>query len=156
MKRLVMSGMVMLLLLALAGIVSGSEKAKHGTAAEAEALVKKAVASMKTNGKDTTFAEINNPKGKFTDRDLYIFVYDIKGKCVAHGQNPKMIGKELIEMKDADGKYFVKERVEIAKSKGSGWQDYKFTDPLSKKIEHKRAYVERFGDFIVGAGIYFE
>jgi len=78
----------------------------------------------------------------------------MSGKCVAHGLNQKMIGKELIEMKDADGKFFVKERIEIAKSKGSGWQDYKFTDPLTKQIEHKRAYVERHEDFIVGSGIY--
>jgi signal transduction histidine kinase len=65
-----------------------------------------------------------------------------------------MIGKELIDMKDADGKEFVKERIEIAKTKGSGWQDYKFTDPLTKKIEHKRAYIERHGDLIFGCGIY--
>jgi signal transduction histidine kinase len=73
---------------------------------------------------------------------------------VAHGQNLKMIGKELIDMKDADGKEFVKERVEIAKTKGSGWQEYKFTDPLTKQIEQKRAYVERHEDLIFGSGIY--
>ena len=65
-----------------------------------------------------------------------MFVYDMNGKVMAHGQNQKMIGKELIDMKDADGKEFVKERIEIAKTKGSGWQDYKFTDPLTK---HDRA-----------------
>jgi len=73
---------------------------------------------------------------------------------VAHGLNPKMIGKDLIEMKDSDGKFFVKERIEIAKTKGKGWQDYKFTDPLTKKIEDKRAYVEKYEDLIVGSGIY--
>jgi cytochrome c len=78
----------------------------------------------------------------------------MNGKVMAHGQNPKMIGKELIDMKDADGKAFVKERVEIAKTKGSGWQDYKFTDPLTKLIEHKRAYVERYENLIFGSGIY--
>ena len=128
--------------------------AQFGTAAEAEALVKKAIQLIKTEGKEKAFVEINNPKGKFVDRDLYIFVYDITGKCVAHGFNPKMIGKDLIEMKDSDGKYFVKERVEIAKTKGKGWQDYKFTDPITKKIEPKSAYVERVEDLIVGCGVY--
>jgi signal transduction histidine kinase len=156
MKRLCGYVMVVMLLLGLGGIAQAEEKPKHGTAAEAEAMVKKAIASMKSIGKEATFAEINNPKGKFTDRDLYVFVYDMNGKCVSHGQNPKMIGKELIEMKDADGKYFVKERVEIAKTKGSGWQEYKFTDPLTKKIERKRAYVQRYEDLIVGSGIYQE
>ena len=152
MKKLAMAGLTVLVVLGLAG--SSMAAGKHGTAAEAEAMVKKAVAMAKARGNDTAFAEINNPKGQFTDRDLYVFVYDMNGKCVAHGQNPKMIGKELIDMKDADGKAFVKERVEIAKTKGSGWQDYKFTDPLTKQIENKRAYVERHGDLIFGSGIY--
>ena len=111
---------------------------------------------IKTSGKDKVFAEINNPKGKFTDRDLYIFVYDMNGKCVAHGFNQKMIGKDLVDMKDPDGKFYVKERIEISKTKGKGWQDYKFTNPLTKKLENKTAYVEKLDDLIVGSGAYKE
>jgi signal transduction histidine kinase len=128
--------------------------AEFGTAGEAEAMVKKAIALIKADGKDKAFGEISNPKGKFVDRDLYIFVYDMNGKCVAHGFNQKMIGKDLFEMKDSDGKFYVKERVEIAKTEGKGWQDYKFTNPLSKKIEQKTAYIERADDLIVGCGVY--
>jgi signal transduction histidine kinase len=152
MKKLVMIGMAVLVMCGFAG--NGFAAAKRGTAGEAEAMVKKAIAAAKAKGNDAAFAEINNPKGQFTDRDLYVFVYDMSGKVMAHGLNLKMIGKELIDMKDADGKEFVKERVEIAKTKGSGWQDYKFTDPLTKMIEHKRAYIERHGDLIFGCGIY--
>jgi len=152
MKKLVMIGMAVLVMFGFAG--NGFAAAKRGTAAEAEAMVKKAIAMAKAKGNDAAFAEINNKNGQFTDRDLYVFVYDMGGKVAAHGLNPKMIGKELIDMKDADGKEFVKERVEIAKTKGSGWQDYKFTDPITKMIEHKRAYVERHGDLIFGCGIY--
>ncbi|HVN96401.1 MAG TPA: cache domain-containing protein [Syntrophorhabdaceae bacterium] len=133
---------------------SVSIAAEFGTPEEAEAMVKKAVALIKTQGKDKAFVEISNPKGKFIDRDLYIFVYDLNGKCVAHGFNQKMIGVDLIDMKDPDGKLYVKERVEIAKTKGKGWQDYKFTNPTSKKVEHKRAYIEKVDDYIVGCGIY--
>lgn len=128
--------------------------AEFGTLAEAEAMVKKAIAEIKAVGKDKAFAEINNPKGKFTDRDLYVFVYDMKGKCVAHGFNQKMIDKDLVEMKDPDGKFYVKERIEIIKTKGKGWQDYKFTNPASKKIENKTAYIEKVDDLIVGCGVY--
>jgi cytochrome c len=128
--------------------------AEFGTPAQAEAMVKKAVAEIKASGKDKAFAEISNPKGKFIDRDLYVFVYDMTGKCVAHGFNQKMIGKDLIEMKDPDGKFYVKERIEIIKSKGKGWQDYKYTNPLSKKIENKTAYLEKVDDLIVGSGAY--
>ena len=152
MKKLVMIGMAVLVMFGFA--VNGFAAEKRGTAAEAEKMVKKAIAMAKAKGNDAAFAEINNPKGQFTDRDLYVFVYDMSGKVMAHGQNLKMIGKDLIDMKDANGKEFVKERIEIAKSKGSGWQDYSFTDPLTKLIGHKRAYVERYGELIFGCGIY--
>ena len=128
--------------------------ADHGSAAEAQAMVAKAIEFMKKNGREKGYAEINNSKGQFTDRDLYVVVYDLNGKVLAHGSNAKMIGKDLIDMRDTDGKYFVKERVEIAKGKGSGWQDYKFMNPVSRKIEPKSMYLQRYEDVIVGCGIY--
>jgi cytochrome c len=152
MKKLVMIGLAVLVIFGFIGNSFAVEK--RGTAAEAEAMVKKAIAMAKAKGLDAAFAEINNPKGQFTDRDLYVFVYDMNGKVMAHGQNLNMIGKVLMDVKDADGKAFVKERIEIAKTKGSGWQDYKFSDPLTKRIEYKRAYVERYEDLIFGSGIY--
>jgi signal transduction histidine kinase len=134
-----------------AGFAFAAEK---GTPAEAEAMVKKAVAYIKANGKDKAFAEFSNPKGKFIDRDLYIFVNDLNGVSLAHGFNPKMIGKSLIDMKDADGKPYVRERIEMIKAKGKGWQDYKFTNPLTKRIENKTTYNERVDDYIVSCGAY--
>jgi signal transduction histidine kinase len=152
MKKLIATMIGVSFLVLMAGSITSA--AEFGTAPEAEALVKKAIQLIKAEGKEKAFAEINNPKGKFVDRDPYIFVYDMDGKCVAHGFNPKMIGKDLIEMKDPDGKYFVKERIEIAITKGKGWQDYKFTDPITKKLEPKSAYVEKLENLIVGCGVY--
>ncbi len=152
MKRLIVTIIGVSFLVLMAGSITSA--AEFGTATEAEALVKKAIQLIKADGREKAFAEINNKKGKFVDRDLYVFVYDMSGKCVAHGFNQKMIGKELAEMKDPDGKFFVKERIEIAKTKGSGWQDYKFTDPITKQLEPKSAYVERVENLIVGCGVY--
>ena len=151
MKKILAPVLVSLFLFAVVSVTWAGE---FGTAGEAEALVKKAISQIKADGKDKAFAEINNPKGKYVDRDLYIFVYDLKGVCVAHGFNQKMIGKDLSGMKDKDGKSYVQERIEIAKTKGKGWQDYKFTDPVSKKIEQKSAYIERVDELIVGCGVY--
>lgn len=151
MKRTLTSIFLAVFMLAVSHIAVAAE---FGTPAEAEALVKKAVAEIKVSGKDKAFAEINNTKGKFTDRDLYVFVYDMSGKCVAHGFNQKMIGKDLVDMQDPDGKFYVKERIEISKTKGKGWQDYKFTNPISKKVENKTAYIEKVDDLIVGSGAY--
>jgi cytochrome c len=126
----------------------------NATAAEATAMVKKGVAFIKANGKDKGHTEISNKEGQFKDRDLYLVVYGLDGTVRAHGANEKMIGKNLIELKDVDGKAFVKERVELAQAKGTFWQDYKFTNPVSKKIEPKSMYCEKLDDAVVCGGIY--
>jgi len=127
---------------------------KRGTPTEAKKMVEKAIAYIKANGQEEAFAEINNPKGKFVDRDLYVSVIDMNGKCLARGANPELLGKDLSVLKDPDGKFFMKERIEMAKSKGSGWQDYKFTDPLTKNVEPKKAYFKKYKDIIVTCGAY--
>ena len=81
-----------LLSLTLAG---AAHAADQGTAAEAEAMVKKAVAFIKANGADKSYEEFTNGKS-FKDRDLYIIVYDLNGKNLAQGANPKLVGKDLI------------------------------------------------------------
>ena len=130
--------------------------AKEGNATKEDALatVKKGIAYIKANGRDKGYAEVSNKQGQFIDRDLYLVVYGLDGTVRAHGANDKMIGKNLIELKDVDGKPFVKERVDLAQSKGTFWQDYKFTNPVSKKIEPKSMYCEKLEDAVVCGGIY--
>ena len=143
--------------LALAvGLSAGSAAAAgaNATKDEATAMVKKGVAFIRSSGKDAGYAEITNKAGKFTDRDLYLVVYGLDGVVRAHGANEKMVGKNLIELKDVDGKAFVKERVELAQSQGTFWQDYKFTNPVTKKIEPKQMYCEKVDDTVVCGGIY--
>lgn len=121
----------------------------------AVAMVKKGVAYIKANGPDKGYAEISNKQGAFIDRDLYLVVYALDGRCLAHGANEKQVGRNLIDLKDIDGKAFVRERVEMAQAKPAGfWQDYKFTNPVSKKIEPKQMYCERLGDTAVCGGVY--
>ena len=142
--------------LALGLAASPATFAKEGNATkdDAVATVKKGIAFIKANGKDKGYAEVSNKEGQFIDRDLYLVVYGLDGTVRAHGANGKMVGKNLIELKDVDGKPFVKERVELAQSKGTFWQDYKFTNPVSKKIEPKQMYCEKLDDAVVCGGIY--
>lgn len=124
------------------------------TAAEAIAMAKKGIAFIKANGKNKGYAEISNKKGQFVDRDLYLVVYGLDGTVLAHGANDKMIGKNLIDLRDVDGKEFVKERVELARSKGTFWQDYKFTNPVTRMIEPKTVYCEKLHEAAVCGGVY--
>ena len=141
-------------LMAGAAFSMGAYAADKATAKEAEAMVKKGVAFIKANGKDSAYVAINGQQAQFKDRDLYLTAYTLDGTAVAHGANAKMVGRNLIDFKDVDGKEFIRERMVLAKAKGSFWQDYKFTNPVSKKIEAKSMYCERLDDIVVCGGIY--
>ncbi len=142
--------------IAVAASLSGPAFAKeeYGSAKEAEAMVAKAVQHIRAVGADRAYADFTAKKPEFTDRDLYVIVYDLNGRVLAHGQNPKMVGKDLIDLRDADGKPWIKERVELARAKGKFWHDYKFTDPMTKKVLPKSTYCERVDQTAVCVGIY--
>jgi signal transduction histidine kinase len=76
------------------------------------------------------------------------------GMVLAHGADKKRIGTNQLNDKDADGKEFVKERVELAKKEPSFWQTYKFMNPVTKKVEPKQTYCERLDKTVVCGGIY--
>ncbi|MES2261831.1 MAG: cache domain-containing protein [Pseudomonadota bacterium] len=128
--------------------------AERGSSDEATALVKKAVAYLKANGKDKAYAEFNNPAGQFKDRDLYIFVIDMAGMEWANGANQKIVGKNVLDLKDAEGKTMVKSFIDLAKTKGQGWIDYKWPNPAKGTVENKSTYLEKVDDVLVACGIY--
>lgn len=129
--------------------------AEQATAQEASAMVKKGVEFIKNNGKDKAFAEFNNPKGQFVKGDLYVMCYDMSGNNKCHGSNPKLIGKNLLDIKDANGIFIVKNFIEVAQSKGAGWVDYKWPNSVTKAVENKSTYVEKVDDnLLIGVGIY--
>jgi signal transduction histidine kinase len=124
-----------------------------GNAADAKAMVEKGAAYLKANGKDKAFKEFSEGT-QFKKDDLYVFVIDMKGMTLAHGGNPKLVGKDMSGLKDADGKLFIKDMIDGATAKGSGWSDYKWTNPVTKKIDPKSTYFLKVDDVILGCGIY--
>lgn len=148
-------GLTQILLVAALVALGGMASAATGaTKDEAVAMVKKAVAAIKSEGPDKAYAEISNPTGPFVDRDLYIVVYGLDGMVLAHGADKKRIGANQMNDKDADGKEFVKERIELAKTHDSFWQSYKFMNPVTKKVEPKQMYCERLEQTVVCGGVY--
>ena len=121
---------------------------------DAKALVKRAAAYVKYQGKEKALAEISTPKGMFDKGELYVFAYDLQGVMLAHPKNPALIGQNLIAVPDTEGKLFRKEIVERAKSEGSGWVDYVYLNPETNKQEHKTTYFQKVGDIILCCGVY--
>lgn len=144
----------LLVLVAALSVLGAAFAGDKGTKPEAVAMVKKAVAYVQANGADKAYAAFGEKTGPFRDRDLYVYVYDLNGNCLAHGNNPKLVGKNNMDAQDADGVYYVKNRMELAKTKSSFWQDYKYSDPLTKKLEPKSAYCEKLNATVICVGVY--
>lgn len=136
------------------GLLHPALAADKGTKAEAVAMVKKAVAFLQANGREKALAEFNKPKGQFVDRDLYVFVGDMQGRCMAHCIVPAAVGKDMMEFQDPDGRFITKERLELLKQSNTAWQTYKYPNPATGKIEAKSTYMERVGDLYIGVGVY--
>lgn len=134
--------------------VTAAGAADRATKAEAVAMVEKAVAYIKANGTDKSYAEFDKKGGLFTDRDLYVVVYGFNGTVYAHGANEKLIGTDQSNAKDPDGKAFVAERIALAKKGQPFWQDYKFMDPLTHTVVPKEMYCEPLNETAVCGGVY--
>ncbi|MES2742020.1 MAG: cache domain-containing protein [Pseudomonadota bacterium] len=119
------------------------------------ALVKRAVQFAKQNGKEKAVAEFNKPAGQFVDRELYIVALDMNGVLLANADtNPKLIGKDLKDIRDVDNVYFTREEVALAKGAGHGWVNFKWPHPITRNLEPRSVYLERVDDYIVLAGVY--
>ena len=123
---------------------------------EAKAFVQKAIEFYKKTGKAIAMAEFTNPKGPFVQGDMYVFVLNLKGTLLAHGVNEKYIGQDFIDVKDSDGRSFVKEIVDVANAKGQGIVNYKWYNPKTKEDLQKEVYFEKVDDVIICSGIYKE
>lgn len=127
----------------------------RATAEEAHQMVTKAVALIKSAGPEAAYKSFtDHPDGAFKDRDLYVFVYDFDGICLAQGANPKMVGKNLVAIKDIDGNPFIKGMIDMVKAQKKGWYGpYKFNNVETKSIEQKKSYCEQgAGNTIVCVG----
>ena len=136
-------------------VATAAFAAERVTPKEAEAMVRKGVAYIKANPRDKAMADITDPKGTFVDRELYLTVYKMDGTALAHGANAKFVGKNMIELRDGNGKEHIRERMELAKTKNAFWQDFTFINPVNKKMEPKQMYCEKTDDqLVVCGGIY--
>jgi len=122
--------------------------------ADAVAMVEKGLAYMQKNGKDALVQEINNKNPEFINGSIYLYIRGLDGIVIAHPINPKLVGKNMLDLPDADGKYYRKDIITLAKTKGKGWVDYRYNNPVSKQVENKTTYILRNNDVILEAGIY--
>ena len=125
--------------------------AERATPDEAKAMAVTAAEYLPSGGPDMASPVLPATDGPGHDRDLYVTVLDAKGVAVVQGNNPGLIGKSVIDLKDVDGKAFAREMLATT---DAGWVEYKWQNPLSKAVELKKSYEIRVGEYVVGVGAY--
>ena len=137
-----------------------AEPPKSEEAKQVVALVNSAAALIESKGKNA-FPEFKKKESKWYTGTTYVFVDDFNGTVLVNPPAPEIEGKNLIDTKDAKGKMLVREFINVAKTKGSGWVDYWWPKPGEDKPSKKLSYIKRAkmpnGELVVvGVGIYSE
>lgn len=148
MLKRILNPLITFLVLSVTASVNTSEAQK------AVDLVKKAAEYMSVYGKENCMNELKKKNGRFCKGELFVFAYDTTGVMIAHPKNHKLIGVNLIDVPDVEGKMYRREMIKIAKHKGCGWVDYKYQNPEKKQLEFIAAYVHQSGDLVLCCGVH--
>jgi len=117
------------------------EKAIQEKAKQIEVLVNEAAGLIERTGKEAAFKEFRKKDSKWFSGDTYLFVYDLKSNVLFNAAFPAREGTNTTGQKDANGKLFHHEFIQMAESKGSGWVNYMFPKPGETQASQKWAYV---------------
>ncbi len=129
-------------------LLAGSAFAQsRGPADDAHALAEKAIAHIQSVGPEKAFADFTARDGKWNDRAFYVSVIKFDGTMVANAANGAMVGRNLIDAKDINGKPFVREMGVLVKEWAEGGVEYSETNRLTKKVELKVSYGMRIPYF---------
>ncbi|MDQ1923266.1 cache domain-containing protein [Massilia pseudoviolaceinigra] len=90
------------------------------TTAAAVAMVDKGVVFLQKNGKDALIAAINGKNPEFVNETTYLTMRALDGTQLAHPTNPKLVGKNMVVLPDADGKLFRKDIIDQAQKGRQG------------------------------------
>ncbi len=136
-------------------MLTGSALANEPTEKDAIAMAERGAALIKSKGKDEMMKRINAKDPDFVQGSLYVDLRDVKtGIVLAHPYNPSIVGKDLTDVPDANGKKYRREIIELAAAKGKGWVDYQYKNPTTGKIEPKTTYILLVDGVVLEAGLY--
>ena len=137
--------------------VSQGIAGEKATKDECVEKTKAAAQMVKEKGLDAALAAVGDKNGPFVWKDSYVFCIDMDKQCnIAHPIKPALVGKNLMAIKDAGGKLYFAEFINVAKDAGEGWVSYMWPKVGEKKPSPKLTYVFRVPgeNILMAAGIY--
>ena len=157
MKKIIFLNLILVSALSFINYSFAEDKADKATKDECISKCKEAAKIVQEKGLEEVIKQVNNPKGQFVWKDTYAFLINLEnGQVIAHPTNPVLIGKDLANMKDQNGKLFFYDLVETAKTKSEGWVDYVWPKPGEKIPSKKNVFAYKIPgtNTAVFAGVY--
>lgn len=149
--KILMTAASLCIALAAGHVVAAPEPTEN----DAIAMTERGAALIKAKGKQEMMKRINAKDPEYVQGSLYIDMRDLyTGIVLAHPINSSLVGKDLTDVPDANGKKYRREIIELAQKSGKGWVDYQYKNPTSGKIEPKSTFILRVDDVVLEAGIY--
>ena len=151
------TGSIKILVAAVMCLVAVTTAAENNkpTADEVKALTLKASDVVRDAGIEQARA-IFNKDGEFKHDEIYVNVIDGKGVWMIYPPKPEGVGKSMLNIQDADGKFLVQEILKLAAANGEGWIEYRWKNPVTNLLQLKETYVKQVSgtDFVVYIGRY--
>ena len=124
--------------------------AEFGNAAEAKAMLEKAISAVKAD-KTTALAQMAKGENGFRDRDLYPFCGGPDGNFTAH---PSLTGKSMKDLVGKTGEPVGAKLYDAAKDGNISEVSYMWPRPGSAEPAQKYSYVTKIGDQVCAVGYY--
>ena len=121
-------------------------KSAHGTPAEAQAMLKLAIAHYQTVGREQALKDFTNRVAPFFDRDLYVACIDSHLIQSANGGFPNLVGSAVQPLSRA--------RWDAASTSSISSISYSYIDPATGVNTPKTFYYEKVGTDVCGVGAY--
>lgn len=114
----------------------------------------RAIDELKRSG-PKAFDTFNDINGGYVRDDTYVFVVGLAdGRMLAHGAMPRLVGRRVLDLKDADGEPIIRKMIELVERDGEGTLAYRWPNPVTGQIENKKSFLHRVGDYLVAVGYY--
>ena len=130
-----------------------AQQNQFGTAAEAKAMLAKAMAAVQAD-KAKALAMFNKGEGGFKDRDLQPFCFNVSDGTITAATVPSLLGTDVRTLKDKTGKPFGEEVYKAAIEGKITEVSYMFPRPGETEPVQKVSFITQVGDQGCGVGYF--
>ena len=157
-RQTLLTVLPVLLLLVVIAFAAGAPAHTRGTDAEALTMIDRAQHLLERIGPDAAAEAFAGHDSAYIDRDLYPMLLDDQGVMIAHGWTATLNGSNLKDLRDVDGKPFIREALAGVARDGRTNVTYQWIDPLTgqvaRKAMHARRLVLNGKPYMLAVGVY--